>query len=265
MQFNETTNAIRESRFMKIGALCRAICLVAGTAAVVMTGCVDNGARGAASNGSGGARLLVATGDSVQWGTVAPGSLVDTVVVTNIGDDTLKITNVKPSCGCTSAPIDKSTLLPGDSAHIIVTMDAKDKSGAVHKTLTISSNDSAAPNKVIPLMATIIRDVVAEPTLFPVVTTKHTGEEGTTSVVVKNQGQTTLTVGPPQLVGAAPMVVSFAMKEPVQLAPGDSTTVTATVRTIQNATAVGTVSIPTSSKIIPEIQLTMTAQISPNM
>ncbi len=243
----------------------RLFILVAGIAGILATsGCVDKGARGAAI-GSGPAKIRIVTGDSVQWGSVPPISLVDTVVIMNVGGDTLRISNVKPSCGCTTAPIDRNTLGPGDTARVIVTMDTEGKSGSVHKSLTISSNDSTTPNKVIPLMATILRDVVAEPTLFPVVSTRKTGDEGTTSIVVKNMGQTPLSVGPPRFATPPPMVAEFDMKGPVQLAPGDSTTISATVRTIQNTTAVGTVVIPTSSKLIPELKLTMTAQINPNM
>lgn len=251
-----TTAVLRRRMILAVGVLVS----IAG-----VIGCVDNGARGAADYGKGPARIHIVTGDSIQWGSVPPGSLVDTVLITNIGGDTLRISDVHPSCGCTTAPIDKNVLLPGDTARVVVTMDAKDKSGQVMKHLTISSNDSTAPNKSINLMANILRDVAVEPTLFPMVLTKKTGEEGTTSVYVKNTGNAPLMIGPPRFKTPPPMVATFMMKDPVQVAPGDSTKVEVSVRTIQTSNAVGTVVIPTSSKLMPEVELTITASVNPNM
>lgn len=252
---------------MTLTLIRRRVSLAAGVLALVTgaVGCIDNGARGSADAGKGPAKIHIVTGDSIQWGSVPPGSLVDTVLITNIGGDTLRISDVRPSCGCTTAPIDKNVLLPGDTAHVVVTMDAKDKSGAVMKHLTITSNDSTAPTRNINLMATILRDVAIEPTLFPMVTTKKAGEEGTTSVYVKNTGTAPLMIGPPRFKTPPAMVASFDMTQAVQVQPGDSTPVNVNVRTIQTSTAVGTVVIPTSSKLMPELELTITASVNPNM
>ena len=57
------------------------------------------------------------SGTTYDWGNVRPGQspLSGKFIIKNTGTDTLKITRVQPSCGCTSAPLDKYTLLPNES------------------------------------------------------------------------------------------------------------------------------------------------------
>jgi hypothetical protein len=71
--------------------------------------------------------------------------VVHTYPIINEGDDTLRIIKVKPGCGCTAAPLDKSNLGPGDTAHVDVFFDSKRLTGLVKKGVTILSNDPDEP------------------------------------------------------------------------------------------------------------------------
>src|SRR5687767_4251785 len=85
-------------------------------------------------------RVDVIGGDTYDWGKVVPGELQAVIEIKNSGDSVLKIDRVQPGCGCTTSPIDKNVLAPGESGKINVKLDARNRSGALHKILTIYSD-----------------------------------------------------------------------------------------------------------------------------
>jgi hypothetical protein len=81
------------------------------------------------------------------------------------GTDTLKIMNVKTSCGCTKAPLEKSALLPGDSTALEVTFNSGQFVNRASKTITVTTN-KANPNDQLIISA----DVEVRPdSSYPVV------------------------------------------------------------------------------------------------
>jgi len=81
-------------------------------------------------------------GKEYDWGNVKPkdSPLKAKVKIMNKGNEVLKITNVKPSCGCTTAPIDKDEIKPGEFATLDITFNIKDNPGIQRKSITISTN-----------------------------------------------------------------------------------------------------------------------------
>lgn len=78
-----------------------------------------------------------------DFGYVTQGAKVThDYVLKNVGDDSLFIEKVKPTCGCTSAPLTKDKLAPGESVPVTVTFSTGKFSGPVHKTVTVSSSDA---------------------------------------------------------------------------------------------------------------------------
>jgi hypothetical protein len=63
----------------------------------------------------------------------------------NVGTDTLKINRVRPSCGCTTVPLTKKELAPGDSVSLELKFDTKRFKGQIAKTAAIDSNDPDHP------------------------------------------------------------------------------------------------------------------------
>jgi hypothetical protein len=61
-------------------------------------------------------------------------------IVTNTGDSALVITNVVPSCGCTTPGWTKSPIPPRGQGKITATYDPAGRPGAFSKTLTVHSN-----------------------------------------------------------------------------------------------------------------------------
>jgi hypothetical protein len=203
-------------------------------------------------------RIEVVGGDTVDWGRVPPQVLKKTILITNSGGDTLKIAKVQPSCGCTTAPLDKNVLAPGDTARVSVSVDVASHSGPIQKSLTITSNDSTRPDVHITLKADLVRDVEAEPAFFPPVMGKI-GAEDSTSVVVRNTSNAAVTIQPPVIYEAAEMTVSFPMKNAVTLNPGDSMRVVAMVKPLKEGYLSTDVILATSSRNDKELKLRLSA------
>jgi cytochrome c553 len=90
------------------------------------------------------------------------GAIGDTLEVThvyklvNTGDDSLTISDVSTSCGCTVTLIDKKQIASGDTARLKVTLDPKGKGiGEIEKTIWITSNSRTNPYDSLTISAQI--------------------------------------------------------------------------------------------------------------
>ena len=94
-----------------------------------------------------------------NFGTVVQGEKVKhNFVVTNNGDDTLKISNVHASCGCTAALPDKKELLPSESTNIRVEFNSLGRTGNQLKYITVISNDKDNPEFVLKFFGEVVRE-----------------------------------------------------------------------------------------------------------
>jgi Protein of unknown function (DUF1573) len=59
---------------------------------------------------------------------------------TNTGDAPIVISNVQPSCGCTTPSYTKTAVLPGKSGTVTLSFDSSGKPGAFNKSATVTSN-----------------------------------------------------------------------------------------------------------------------------
>lgn len=77
------------------------------------------------------------------------------IVLTNIGNDTLRIYSVQPSCGCTTVKQPKEILLPSESDVAEVEFNSSGYRGKVEKHINITSNDPLSQNVLIKLIAEV--------------------------------------------------------------------------------------------------------------
>jgi len=68
-------------------------------------------------------------------------------VFTNTGNEPLILTNVKPSCGCTTPDWSKEPIMPGESSEIKATYNAA-RAGKFNKAITVTSNGNS-PTKIL--------------------------------------------------------------------------------------------------------------------
>ncbi|MBU0618513.1 MAG: DUF1573 domain-containing protein [Planctomycetes bacterium] len=72
-----------------------------------------------------------------------------TITLTNVGDAPLKIDQVKSSCGCTVAKVEKTLFQPGESEEVKVTYSTKKRTENVSQKIRVHSNDPASPVTVV--------------------------------------------------------------------------------------------------------------------
>ncbi len=76
-----------------------------------------------------------------DFGKVPEAGVIEhTFKVTNVGTAPVVITNVQPTCGCTTPEWSKDPILPGQTKNIKVGYDTKNRPNTFVKPLTVFSN-----------------------------------------------------------------------------------------------------------------------------
>lgn len=132
-------------------------------------------------------KIEIIGGDTYDWGKVklSEGPLKASVKIKNSGNQELIIQNVKPSCGCTTAPLDKDRLKPGETATLDITLKVS-HGGKTTKSIRIASNDPKVPNKNLTITADVVEMLKIEP--YSSITFKElqVGKESMGSVSIFN-------------------------------------------------------------------------------
>ncbi|PKL86657.1 MAG: hypothetical protein CVV22_00780 [Ignavibacteriae bacterium HGW-Ignavibacteriae-1] len=105
--------------------------------------------------------------DIYDWGQIDNKGkpLTATVKIYNKGNETLNISQVKPDCGCTIAPLDKNIVEPNDFATLSITLHVYGD-GPLYKSIVFESNDPKTPHKNLSLTADVQRPIGVSPTYF---------------------------------------------------------------------------------------------------
>ena len=91
-----------------------------------------------------------------DYGTIKQGANGECVfVVKNTGSAPLIISNCKGSCGCTVPQCDKAPIAPGGTQEIKVKYDTK-RVGPINKSVTITSNATNTPTKMIRIKGNVL-------------------------------------------------------------------------------------------------------------
>ncbi len=173
------------------------------------------------SNSAPQPKLEIVGGDTYDWGLVKykDNPLKAVVIIKNTGDATLKITKVKPACGCTTAPLNKSTLEPGDTTAINITLRIGNRSSSVHKTVRIASNDPQNPNKILHLKCKIFFALEVTPTPYFTFNSMKVGREAKSVLKLKNNTKKTIKLSDIQ-IKPADMIINI--KNGQKIKPGQS-------------------------------------------
>jgi hypothetical protein len=109
-------------------------------------------------------KLELQGGSKFNLGSVYRGAMAERhITLKNIGTDTLIISRVDVSCGCTGTIVSNDHIAPGDTGSLLITFNSKNFRGAVHKTVTVNSNDPAQPQILIQFEGTVVENVVVTP------------------------------------------------------------------------------------------------------
>lgn len=77
----------------------------------------------------------------------------------NIGDSVITIKEIKPSCGCTTATLEKKTYAPGESGEITATLTIGSRQGLQSKTIRVMTDSEETPTVLT--MKTLIPEIVS--------------------------------------------------------------------------------------------------------
>ncbi len=177
-------------------------------------------------------KLEIVGGQICDWSRVSPkdNPLKRDVTIKNTGNQKLTIKQVKPTCGCTTAPLDKSELEPGESTKLKVTLNIGGNSGPLTKHINIESNDPKTPLLVMELKANVVRALEVTPTTFLAFTDLQVGLESTSKLKITNTTSKSITINDIEI---SPTLLSINVKKGKTLKPGESMELVAKIRPTQ--------------------------------
>jgi len=91
------------------------------------------------------APLLMVDNEVLELSIQTESEILHTYVLRNAGDELLVISDVIPSCGCTTTELEISELAPGQSVELPIVIDTTGFSGFVMRVIDIFSNDPQRP------------------------------------------------------------------------------------------------------------------------
>lgn len=106
--------------------------------------------------------------ESHDFGKVLYGEkATHTFVVTNLGEEVLRITKVDVDCGCTKALKGDTDIAPKGKSEITVEFDTEgERSGKKEKSVFVSSTDPSRPTVKLSLVSHVVRELEVDPPTF---------------------------------------------------------------------------------------------------
>lgn len=206
-------------------------------------------------------KLEFINGNVHEWGEIpqSQGPLTTKIQIKNIGNEELEIFGVKPGCGCTTAPIDKDELKPGEIATVDVILRINKDEGPITKTIEFTTNDPENDRITYFLKANVIVPL----TLFPDFINlggffKDETREG--KIVLSNNTKKPITI---TKVTTFPSSMRVNISKGKVLAPGSNTAVKATAENADVGTYLGKITILTDNEEQPSIEIKVNGQVSP--
>lgn len=207
-------------------------------------------------------QMEIIGGDTHNWGKVKPAQnpLKTTIFVRNIGNEELHITQVRPGCGCTTAPLDKDKLKPGDTARIKVELNIGSTNGNLTKSITITSNDSKDRDRIYYLKAEVIRDVQFTPSQFFTFPELRVGETAESKITIRNTSKQPIILSDFEL----PEGVTLNAKQSITIKEGTSFDLVAKLRPLKKGYYNGEVKMKTSTEDYPTLSLPLYGNVQEN-
>ena len=197
-------------------------------------------------------KLEIIGGDTYDWGKVSPKDdpLKTTVVLKNTGNDTLVISEVKPACGCTSAPLYKTKLFPGDTTGLNITLRIGTAAHDLTKTVRITSNDPVNTNKMLILKANVFHPVQVSPNPYFAFNVMKVGSESSSTLKIKNNTDKLVTLSKFEIT---PEGLVINLKDGQTIKPGEEIDITAKFKPTKVGYFNCSVKMKTTNADMPEL------------
>lgn len=107
---------------------------------------------------------IVFTSETCDLGSVVQGEQpVCTFDFSNAGTESLRVLQVEPTCGCTTALLSEPLLRTGEHGIIRVVFDSENFSGEIVKEVEVRSNDAARPSLTLRVQSIVEPEIDFEP------------------------------------------------------------------------------------------------------
>ncbi|OGU56920.1 MAG: hypothetical protein A2X64_02735 [Ignavibacteria bacterium GWF2_33_9] len=189
-----------------------------------------------------------------NWGIVKPkdSPLNAEIMISNTGTDTLHITNVKPTCGCTNAPLRKDLLAPGEATSLMVTLTVANYSGEIEKIINIFSNDPDNNQIQLKLKADIKRDLYVTPSSFFSFTDVQVGETRNQMLTIHNDSDNDVTL---RLGTFSPNNLQIKLRNGQKISKGGTYNLEVSFKPEKSGIVKGKIQILTDNDDFPEIPI----------
>jgi len=197
--------------------------------------------------------LTIIGGDTYNWGNVPPTILSATIKIKNTGKKTLYISEVKPSCGCTSAPISKRNLSPGEVTDMKVNLNLDiSYNGNISKKIDILSNDEKNPKKTLFLKCNVVKPLTILPSIHVAFRDLTVGLESTTKFTIKNDSQEDVVLSDFE---TSPSSLTINLSKAVKLKPGQKVELIAKITPTDDTPISTYIKFRTSNKDMPLVMM----------
>lgn len=199
-------------------------------------------------------KIEIIGGDTYDWGKVDGKieNLTGTFIIKNVGSQTLRINEVKPTCGCTYAPLTKNVLDPNDTAMVHVTLRIGSNAGKNTKSIIIKSNDASRPEMAYHLAYYLERPINIYPQSFISFDQMQVGKSAEKKIFIKNNTKQDVILSS---VEVSPETLKSNLKEGMVLKPGKEYEIIATTIPQTQGYYRGTIKVKTNSPEMPNIEI----------
>jgi hypothetical protein len=192
-----------------------------------------------------------------DFGKVQSGDLVKySYVFTNTGDQQLEVTDVRPSCGCTTAGDWTRKVAPGATGNIAIQFNSANFNSQVFKTISVTSNDKQRPVTVLQLKGTVWKSIELIPQ-YTVINVPPDASSAFATIRVLNHLDESLEVFSPECNNPNFVIVLTTNQ------PGKEYQVSITSVKDLTANVQGKVALKTSSAKTPTLDLPFWVNVQP--
>jgi hypothetical protein len=171
------------------------------------------------------------------------------LIIKNLGTETLTLSNIDASCGCTATLLSNDHIAPNDSSTLTITFNSKQFAGKVHKAVSIVTNDTTNRAIDIKFTANVLRILEIEPEyLFIRTAIDSTGYQNT---VIKNVGSDTIKIL--SVISTSNLITTKLTKDIIK--PSEETTLSATFTPKSNGIVNGNVELKTDHPKLPLLKV----------
>ncbi len=206
-----------------------------------------------------GAPMIDFDSREYDFGKAAAGEFVKHVfIVTNAGTATLEITNVHPSCGCTTAGDWTRQIAAGNTGTIPIQFNSSHYSGNVSKSIEVYSNAKNQPRATLLLRGAVWKPIDVTPQTAVITVQPDSTNAASTSVRIVNRSDSPVTISEPTSSNK-----SFTTELKTVTAGKEYELIITVQPPFENGRIPATISLKTSLASVPSLTVTAIATVQP--